>query len=99
MSRQWDTKREFKPNYRKVAHGTFLGWWRVLTVRDWLYNFREMVDALKGFSVLIGVLLASLLMLALSPIVFPLWCFLEWKLQCRNRLYWIKLNRQADEDI
>jgi len=99
VSRQWDTKREFKPDYRKVAGGVFLGWWRVLTVKDWAYTFRSMGEDIVTLARLICLLIAALLMLVLSPVVFPLWCFLERRLQRRNRLYWIKRNRAADEDI
>lgn len=99
MARQWDTKREFKPDYRRCAQIVFAGWLTVLRHPDWRATFRRLWDELYDLGVLIVALLAGLAMLTFSPVVFPAFCLREMHIQRRNRLYWLKRNRAADEDI
>lgn len=97
--RQWDTKRQFNPNYRHIARLVFLG--LVIAVRhpDWSYTFRELGSAvLRLTSHLMNILLA-VVMLVLSPVAFPALCLL-CKLAARSRrLAYLRRMRAADEDF
>ena len=97
--RQWDTKKQFKPDYKHVARLVFLGLVQAFTQPNWSYTFSEIWSGLSRLiSHLMGILLAIVL-LVLSPITFPLLCLVVKMRTRARRLEYLRRNRAADEDL
>lgn len=97
--RQWDTKKEFKPRYDLVAELVFLSWWRMLSKHQWGYAVEALWLGLRAIMIPITGLVFSVVLLAGSPVIFPVFCLLERLLLRKRRLMYLRENRAADADI
>lgn len=98
-NRQWDTKKEFKPNYKHLARVCFLGIFDACRQPDWRYAFSSLGFALWRMAGHLGNILAAAVILFVSPVLFPVLCLTLGGLNRRARLNYIRRNRAADEDI
>lgn len=98
-NRQWDSKKEFKPDYKHLARVCFLGIFDACRHPDWRYAFSSLGSALWRMAGHFGNILAAVVILALSPVLFPLLCLTLGGLARRARRDYLKYNRAADEDI
>lgn len=99
MSRQWDTKRQFKADYKNIANLVFFGWAVALRNTEWRWALSHLgwgVSALlRGLT---GAVL-GLVFLVTSPVSFPLACAVAKMNERRQRLDYLRRQRAADEDI
>ena len=99
MQRQWDTKKKFEPDYRSIAKLVFFGWLRAFGEPNWRYIGSELADVMRRIAeALLGITL-GLVLLATSPLSFPLLCLFHKRARRAERLRYIKRNRAADRDI
>ncbi len=99
MKRQWDTKKQFEPDYCGVAKIVFLGWLKAATYPAWGRIVRDLWDALvQLLDAVFGIMLALVLLIS-SPLSFPLLCLAHRMTRRRKRLNYIRRNRAADADI
>lgn len=97
--RQWDTKKQFKPDYRRVAKVVFLGWLSAARQPNWRWHLGELWSGLSGLTAgVLGVAFGAVL-LASSPVSFPLLCLAHRMTRRRERLSYIRRNRKADADL
>lgn len=99
MMRQWDIKKEFKPDYRWVAGIVFFGWLRAIKEGSWSQICSDAWDVAARLSLdLLGVVLGIVLLLT-SPVSFPVFCLIHRQTRRKERLRYIRRNRKADADI
>ena len=97
--RQWDTKKQFKPDYKAITLFVFFGLYLTLRKFDWRTLWFDLRDAFTGLTALAISVMLPVLLLATFPLSLPLMLFLAWKAQRVNRLHYLRSNRKADEDI
>lgn len=97
--RQWDTKKEFKADYPSIARLVFLGWLRALAEPNWGYALAALGGAVSRLLGHLFAVLLALSVLLLSPVTFPLFCFMHRQSLRKQRLNYLRRNRAADEDI
>lgn len=97
--RQWDTKKQFEPDYRWVAKMVFLGWVRAATEPQWRQIVNDLWGALRQLLFALLVIALAVVLLLTSPLSFPLLCLAHRMTRRRQRLNYIRRNRAADADI
>lgn len=97
--RQWDTKRQFQPDYKHVAKIVFCGLALAISHPDWGYTLRELGEAVGRLARNLGGILLAAALLLLSPIAFPVLCLACKHSARRRRLDYLRRMRAADEDF
>lgn len=98
-NRQWDTKKQFKPNYRHLARVCFLGVFDACRQPDWRYALSSLGAALWRLVDHLFNIALAVFVLAVSPVLFPVLCLVLGGLNRRARLDYLRRNRAMDEDI
>jgi len=97
--RQWDTKKEFKPDYRSCAKLVFLGWLQAARYTQWRWHLRQLWEAFCGLVTGVAGVAFGISLLALSPAALPLLCLVHKRTRRLQRLRYIRRNRKVDACI
>lgn len=88
--RQWDTKRQFKPQYARACGAILLGPWR--SFKNGVPSYLEAAQSLSDLCLSVAIFICS-------PVILPVCLFIESRLARSRRLAYLRSNRAADEDI
>lgn len=97
--RQWDTKEQFKPDYRGCVRMVLLGWYDDARSRRWRWYLSELWGGLYGLGGGLLTVAAGLVIAMLAPVTVPLLLLAHGRSVRRRRLNYIRRNRKADADI